>query len=94
MSEQANARLNNYWERIALWAMGVLFMAGTYVVQQQNADIRELEAKVQTIQIDKVSKSDLKELEIRITNEIASTKTDMRELLELYLKPYTRSNER
>lgn len=84
-SPDPNSRINGYIERAAVWAFGILFTVLVYVVQGQNAEIKALDAKVQSLAVEKVDKKDLKELETRLTYTMTSMKTDMRDMLELYL---------
>lgn len=81
----SNTRINGYIERAAIWAFGILFTILVYVVQGQSAEIKALDVKVQALAVEKVDKRDLKELETRLTYTMSTMKSDMRDMLELYL---------
>lgn len=95
-NETANARINNLWERacIALLTLVVTYMGMAYkdVVAEQRA----ANDKIVLIQMDKVGKSDQREMEVRtnsrmdagfsnLAQRIDSNQQDILRQLQLYL---------
>ena len=84
MAESANSRINNLWEKAAIGLLGILLGWMQIQYQDSKEQVKELETKVQTLYIDKVSKSDLKDVEERINSKIDGMKTDLLARLDLY----------
>jgi len=96
VNEDANGRINNIWERSAI---GLLtFIVSCMFIYQANSreDYKQLEEKVLAMQIGKVNKEDLREVEIRLNTKMdagfsnlisrsASDKADLMRALDLYL---------
>lgn len=95
-NDNANSRINNYWERgcIALLTIVVSYMGMAYkdVVNEQ----RTINDKIVLIQMDKVGKSDQREMEVRtnsrmdagfsnLAQRIDSNQQDILRQLQLYL---------
>lgn len=74
-SNDANSRIAEYWERGALYLIGVVLMFGVYSFQEQTKRLENLEAKVIYLDKSKVDKADLKEVEDRINTKIDGMKT-------------------
>ncbi len=68
----ANARMNGYWERACIWVCGGAIALLCLVYQDQRAKVEKLEEKVQFLYMDKVSKQDMDKLEERIMSGIAA----------------------
>lgn len=84
MLDNANTRISNMWERLALGLLGILLGWMQIQYQDSKEQVKELEGKVQTLYIDKVSKSDLKDVELRINDKIDGMKTDLLARLDWY----------
>jgi hypothetical protein len=59
-------RISSYVERIAIGLLSFIVTVMFFVYQGHQSDFKELQARVMTIQMDKVSRTDLKEVEDRI----------------------------
>lgn len=94
-NDSANARINNIWERacIALLTIVVSYMGMAYkdVVSEQRA----ANDKIVLLQMDKVGKSDMREMEVRtnsrmdagfsnLAQRIDSNQQDIMRQLQLY----------
>lgn len=89
MADNANSRINNLMERLAI---GVLVLLLSVVQAQYWADkneskqeIKELNTKVLDLYRTSVTKQELKELEIRLTANGEAIRADVRQLLTFYL---------
>ena len=87
MAETANSRINSVWERLAIALLGILLGWMQIQYQDSKQQVKELEVKVQTLYLDKVSKGDLKDVELRINDKIEGMKTDLLARLDLYFRP-------
>lgn len=59
-------RIGTYWERATLALLSFVVTVMFLVYQGHQSDFKELQARVMTIQMDKVSRADLSEVESRI----------------------------
>lgn len=95
----ANQRINSVWERLALGLLSLVVGAMILAYQGMRADHKELEAKVFTLQMDKVSKADLRETESRLLqgfhaqisdlkSQQESNKQDILSRIDLYFKKH------
>ncbi len=84
MSESANSRINNLYEKLAIGLLTI--MVGWMQIQytESKEQMKDLETKVQTLYLEKVSKSDLREVEDRINSKIDGMKSDLLARLDLY----------
>lgn len=84
-----NYRINNFIERAAI---GLLILMLSFVQTQYWADkseskqeIKELNVKVLELYRNSVTKQELKELETRLTENGNALRSDIRQILTLYL---------
>ena len=82
----ADNRINLYWERIALFLIGIVLSLVVWVYQEQSKKIERLESTSLLLQTTKVDKTDLRELELRINSKIDGMKSDIISRLDLYFK--------
>ena len=95
-SDNANNRINHYWERgcIALLTIVVSYMGMAY--KDVVSDVRSVNDKIVLLQMDKVGKSDMREMEVRtnsrmdagfsnLAQRIDSNQQDILRQLQLYL---------
>lgn len=90
MSDSANHRINNLLERAAIGLLMILLG----VVQTQywadknesKQEIKELNTKVLELYRTSVTKTELKELETRLTNNNEAIRADVRQILTFYLE--------
>lgn len=66
-----------YWERFAIWVCGILLAVCTYNYMKQEDRIAALEDTVQTLQVEKVSRQELKDMEDRLMNQMNGMKGDI-----------------
>ena len=81
--QDANSRINGYWERVCMWVCGGAIALLCLVYQDQKVTVDKLEEKVQFLYVDKVSKQDMDRLEERIMKGIAAGNSDIISRLEL-----------
>lgn len=86
MADSANTRINGLFEKAAIALLGILLGWMQIQYQDSKEQVKELETKVQTLYIDKVSKSDLKDVEERINSKIDGMKTDLLARLDWYFR--------
>jgi len=84
MTESANTRINNLYEKIAIGLLSVIIAWGQLQYQESKDRVKDLETKVQTLYLEKVSRGDLRDLEDRINSRIESMKSDLLARLDLY----------
>ena len=89
-TENANHRINNLWERVAI---GLLLLVLGFVQTQYWADkaeykaeIKELNIKVLELYRTSVTKQELKELETRLAAGNEAIRADVRQILTFYLE--------
>lgn len=80
----ANSRINNLTERVAIGLLSLILGWGQVQYQEAKDRVKDLEIKVQTLYLEKVSKSDLREVEDRINSKIDGMKSDLLARLDLY----------
>jgi hypothetical protein len=88
-SVETGQRINNYIERIAIGLLVILLS----LVQTQywadkaesKAEIKELNTKVLELYRNSVTKQELRELETRLTENGNALRSDVRQILTLYL---------
>ena len=68
----ANSRINNAWEKFAIWACSAIIALLAIGYQDQKSKVDKMEEKVQFLYIDKVSKQDMDKFEERIMTGIAA----------------------
>lgn len=79
-----DSRIATYWERFAIWIVGILLAMSAWMFVEQKGRIDGLEMKVQTLQVDKVSRQELKDLEDRLYKRMDGVKTDIIDRLDWY----------
>lgn len=81
-NDSANARMNNLWERacIALLTLVVSYMGMAY--KDVTTEIRVANDKIVMLQMDKVGKSDNKDMEIRINSRMDAGFTNLSQRIE------------
>ena len=84
MSNDANSRINGYWERIALFLIGIVLSLVVWAYQEQGKKIERLESTALVLQTGKVDKADLRDVEDRINTKIDGMKSDILSRLEWY----------
>lgn len=102
-SEPANSRINNYWERgcIALLTIVVSYMGMAY--KDVVNDVRTVNDKIVLLQMDKVGKSDMREMEVRtnsrmdagfsnLAQRVDSNQQDLMRQLDRYLASIKNKN--
>jgi len=80
---------NNYWERASLFLMGIVLALTVWAFQEQAKKIEKLEAVALVLQTSKVEKSDLKDVEDRLSNSITAMKSDILARIDLYFQKTT-----
>lgn len=80
----ANARINNLTERVAIGLLSLILGWGQLQYQESKERVKDLETKVQTLYLEKVSRGDLRDVEDRINSRIESMKSDLLARLDLY----------
>lgn len=70
MSNDTSNRINNLFERLAIALLGILFTILFTAYQYQRTDFKALEEKVLVVQINKVNKEDLKDVESRLNTKM------------------------
>lgn len=95
MAENANSRIVNLYEKIAIGALALLL--GLVQVQYQSdraenkAEVKELNSKVLELYRNSVTKQELRDFEERLTKEWGSIRDDVRGILRLYVDEGVRS---
>ncbi|MCY1416335.1 hypothetical protein D9M71_318400 [compost metagenome] len=84
MQNDANGRINGYWERIALFALSSILALTVWAFQEQSKRVEKLEATTLVLQTSKVDKGDLRDVEDRINSKIDGMKSDILGRLEWY----------
>jgi hypothetical protein len=69
-NDSGNNRINNLFERLAIALLGILFTILFTAYQYQRTDFKALEEKVLVVQINKVNKEDLKDVESRLNTKM------------------------
>mgnify|MGYP003450605433 FL=1 len=85
----ANSRINNLFEKAAIGLL--MIMLGFFQTQywadkaESKAEIKELNTKVLELYRNSVTKQELRELETRLTENGNALRSDVRQILTLYL---------
>jgi len=85
-----DARINNYWEKFGLWACGAIIALLVIGYQDQKSKVDKLEEKVQLLYQEKVSKTELKDVEQRLMSRIEAGNADILARIDLYFKTASR----
>lgn len=85
-NQDANSRINGYWERVSLWLCGGAIALLCLVYQDQKARVEKIEEKVQFLLLDKVSKQEMDRLEERIMQGIAAGNTAILSRMDLLIQ--------
>ncbi len=99
-NDPANVRINNLFERASIALLGILFTVLFTAYQYQRTDYKSLEEKVLVMQMNKVNKEDLKDVESRLnikmdamssslSQEVRNIKSDILDRLDR-LSPKTK----
>lgn len=72
-----DSKLALYWEKGGIWLACTLVAICAWLFVKQEAKVEQLEVKVQALQVDKVSRQELKDMEDRIYNRMDSMKGDI-----------------
>lgn len=94
MTTDANARINNLFERSCIALLGFLFTILFTAYQYQRTDFKQLEEKVISMQMNKVNREDLKEVESRLnikmdalavsmSQEVRNTRADIIDRIDM-----------
>ena len=79
-----DSKISLYWERLAIYVVGVLFGICAWLFVQQDSRIDALELRVQALQVEKVNRQELKDLEDRFYKRMDGMKEDIIDRLDLY----------
>lgn len=96
-SESANGRINNIVERIAIGLLSFIVSCMFVYQANQREDYKQLEEKVLTLQVSKVNRDDLNQVENRLNTKMdagfsnlisrsATDKADVIARLDLYFQ--------
>lgn len=66
-----------YWEKFGIWVACALLSLCAWLFVKQEAKVDQLEVKVQQLQIEKVSRQELKDMEDRIYSRMDGMKSDI-----------------
>ena len=84
VTKENEKTIYQYWERFAIWVGGILIVVCGWLWLEQHARIADLETKVQSLQVDKVSRQELIALEDRLYKRMDGMKTDIIDRLDWY----------
>ena len=88
----ANHRINNLMERIAIGALVILlgFVQTQYWADKNESkqEVKDLNTKVLDLYRSSVTKQELKELETRLTANVEGIRSDIRQILTLYVEKH------
>lgn len=79
-----DSKLAAYWERFAIWIVAILLALVGFLAIDQKSKTESLEVKVQALQVDKVSRQELKDMEDRMGKRLDGTKTDIIDRIDWY----------
>ena len=86
----ANHRINNLMERLAIGVLVILlgFVQTQYWADKNEAkqEVKDLNTKVLDLYRSSVTKQELKELETRLTANVEGIRSDIRQILTLYVE--------
>jgi hypothetical protein len=77
MPNDANNRINNLFERACIALLGFLFTILFTAYQYQRSDFKQLEEKVLSMQMNKVNREDLKDVESRLNIKMDALAVNM-----------------
>lgn len=90
MANDANHRINNLMERLAIGVLVILlgFVQTQYWADKNEAkqEVKDLNTKVLDLYRSSVTKQELKELETRLTANVEGIRSDIRQILTLYVE--------
>lgn len=69
-SPDANGRINAIWERIALGLLSFIVACLFVFYQGMKADYKEMQTNISQLQMVKVNREDLREVEVRLNTKI------------------------
>lgn len=72
-----DSKLSLYWEKGGIWLACTLVALCAWLFVKQDARVEQLESKVQSLQVEKVSRQEIKDMEDRIYNRMDSMKGDI-----------------
>lgn len=72
-----DSKLAQYWEKGGIWLACTLVALCAWLFVKQEAKVEQLDVKVQQLQVDKVSRQELKDMEDRIYNRMDGMKGDI-----------------
>lgn len=76
-NNSANNRINHLWERAALGLLSFIVACLFLVYQGQRDDMKEMQAQIANLNLQKVSKEDLRETEQRINTKMDAMATNL-----------------
>jgi len=68
--DNANDRMNRLWERFAIGLLSVVLAWGLLTYQGLAKDVKDANDKIVLLQMDKVGKADMREMEIRVNSRM------------------------
>jgi predicted Holliday junction resolvase-like endonuclease len=77
--QDINSKLSGLWERFALGLLSLVVTILFMVYQGQRSELKEIESKVFALQMDKVSKQDMREVEQRLVQNFDAKFTEIRQ---------------
>lgn len=84
MTQRNDSGLSLHWERFSIWIAGLLLAVCAWQWTQQNDRINQMETKIQALQVDKVGRQELRDMEDRMYKQMGSMKTDIIDKLDWY----------
>jgi len=82
----ANSRINQVWEKFAIWACSAIIALLVIGYQDQKSKVDKMEERVQFLYLDKVSKQDMDKLEDRIMTGIAASNSTILARMDLMMR--------
>lgn len=86
MTDQIQNKLSKYWEKIAIYLLSGIVSLAWWNIQDYKERIVVLENKVHFLELDKVSKQDLKYELGRVSIQITDMKNDILARIDLLTK--------
>jgi hypothetical protein len=83
---EVSSRINNYWERVALFLLATVLSLTVWAFQEQSRKVEKLEQTIIVLQTTKVDKGDLRDVEDRINSNISAMKSDVIARIDLYFQ--------
>jgi hypothetical protein len=75
-------KLANYWERLAIYVMGFLISIACWLYIDMKERVEDMNVRINALQVDKVSRVELKEMEERLYKRVDSVKADIGSMKE------------